>query len=154
MYRYTERLVVDPTIARLRTKFVRSSNNPQRVLDNMIQRLANYEDTGLLPEEVMFFVKDVAVQFGHKVVYDGRLYISTEGHSLLERAFEILGWDDPHPFPEGECRMEGCHEYATCAVPTENGYMFVCVKCYRTIEARKILDAEKDATNDGKADCI
>ena len=56
------------------------------------------------------------------------LYISTGGLSTLERAFDILGWNDPHPVPECECEVPGCHEYANCGTPTKDGYKRVCGK--------------------------
>ena len=109
--------------------------------DDLLDCLAAYEDTGLTPEEIMDYVGDVAIQFGYKVKYNGRAYISTGGLSTLEWTFDILGWDEPHSYPEGECQWEGCHEFATCGTPTKNGYMLVCSKHSRVIQARE--EAEK-----------
>ena len=91
-------------------------------------RLAAYEDTGLEPEEIKGFAEDVAYQFGYYSPIKDMLYISTGGLSTLERAFDILGWNDPHPVPECECEVPGCHEHATCGTPTKDGYKRVCGK--------------------------
>ena len=90
--------------------------------------LSSYEDTGLEPEEIKRFAKDVAYQFGYSFPIKDILYISTGGLSILERAFRILGWNDPHPVPECECEVPGCHEYANCGAPTKDGYKRVCGK--------------------------
>ena len=91
-------------------------------------RLAAYEDTGLDPEEIKEFAEDVAYQFGYYFPIKDMLYISTGGLSTLERAFDILGWNDPHPVPECECEVPGCHERANCGTPTKDGYKRVCGK--------------------------
>ena len=91
-------------------------------------RLAAYEDTGLEPEEIKGFAEDVAYQFGYYFPIKDMLYISTGGLSTLERAFDILGWNDPHPVPECECEVPGCHERANCGTPTKDGYKRVCGK--------------------------
>lgn len=93
------------------------------------------------------FAAEVAYQFGYKGTYNGRLHIMHGGLSTLERAFEILGWENPHPYPEGECDWDGCHEYATCGTPTPDGYKRVCSKHFAVIEARK--EAER-ARMDGE----
>ena len=93
-----------------------------------VKRLGHYEDTGLEPEEIKGFAEDVAYQFGYYFPIKDMLYISTGGLSTLERAFDILGWNDPHPVPECECEFPGCHEHATCGTPTKDGYKRVCGK--------------------------
>ena len=93
-----------------------------------VKRLGHYEDTGLEPEEIKGFAKDVAYQFGYYFPIKDILYISTGGLSTLERAFDILGWNDPHPVPECECEVPGCHERANCGTPTKDGYKRVCGK--------------------------
>ena len=92
------------------------------------ERLKEYEDAGLEPEEIKGFAEDVAYQFGYYFPIKDMLYISTGGLSTLERAFDILGWNDPHPVPECECEFPGCHEHATCGTPTKDGYKRVCGK--------------------------
>ena len=93
-----------------------------------VKRLGHYEDTGLEPEEIKGFAEDVAYQFGYYFPIKDMLYISTGGLSTLERAFDILGWNDPHPVPECECEVPGCHERANCGTPTKDGYKRVCGK--------------------------
>lgn len=91
-------------------------------------RLSAYEDSGLEPEEIKEFAEDVAYQFGYYFPIKDMLCISTGGLSTLEMAFDILGWNDPHPVPERECEVPGCHEHATCGTPTKDGYKRVCGK--------------------------
>ena len=90
--------------------------------------LAAYEDTGLEPYEIKGFAEDVAYKFGYYFPIKDILYISTGGLSTLEWAFRILGWNEPHPVPECECEVPGCHEHATCGTPTKDGYKRVCGK--------------------------
>ena len=94
----------------------------------ILNRLAAYEETGMEPEEIKEFAEDVAYQFGYYFPIKDMLYISTGGLSTLERAFDILGWNDPHPVSECECEFPGCHEHATCGTPTKDGYKRVCGK--------------------------
>ena len=100
----------------------------EELLKKQIDRLAAYEDSGLEPDEIKEFAEDVAYQFGYYFPIKDILYISTGGLSTLERAFWILGWNDPHPVPECECEFPGCHEHATCGTPTKDGYKRVCGK--------------------------
>lgn len=72
------------------------------------------------------FAEDVAYQFGYYCQNGGRLHITHGGLSTLEWAFDILGWDNPHPTPELECEIEGCHEHATGGTPTADGYKRMC----------------------------
>lgn len=88
-------------------------------------------------DELKSFAEDVVYQFGYHINYKGRLHLSTGGLSTLEWAFGILEWEDPKPYPEGECEWEGCHEYASCGTPTPNGYKCVCSKHYMAIKAQK-----------------
>lgn len=92
-------------------------------------------------DEMREFAKDVVYQFGYYGQYDGRLHIGNGGLSTLEEAFDILGWDNPHPAPEFECEIDGCHEHATCGAPTSDGYKRMCGKHF----AERI-------TNERKAD--
>ena len=77
------------------------------------------------------FAKDVAYQFGYYCQNGGRLHITHGGLSTLEQAFDILGWENPHPVPECECEIDGCHEHATCGAPTNDGYKRMCGRHYR-----------------------
>ena len=86
-------------------------------------------------DDMKEFAEDVVYQFGYYGQYNGRLHIGHGGLSTLEWAFDILGWDNPHPAPEFECEIDGCHEHATCGAPTSDGYKRMCGKHY--IERRK-----------------
>ena len=107
-----------------------------------VKRLGHYENTGLEPEEIKGFAEDVAYQFGYYFPIKDILYISTGGLSTLEWAFRILGWNEPHPVPECECEVPGCHEHATCGTPTKDGYKRVCGKHFAELareEAKAVL---------------
>lgn len=92
------------------------------------------------------FAEDVIYQFGYKVNRDnGRLYLTAGGLSTLETAFDILGWEDPRPFPEGECEWDGCYNYATCGTPTSDGYKRVCYKHLCEIKAK--MNEERRASD-------
>ena len=93
------------------------------------------------------FAEDVVCQFGYYIQYNGRLHLTAGGLSTLEWAFSILGWEDPKPFPEGECEWDSCHEHATCGTPTPDGYKRVCGKHFATIQAYE--EAERNARMDG-----
>ena len=76
--------------------------------------------------EMREFAQDVAYQFGYYCQNGGRLHITHGGLSTLEWAFDILEWENPHPVPECECEIDGCHEHATCGAPTKDGYKRMC----------------------------
>ena len=76
------------------------------------------------------FAEDVAYQFGYYCQNGGRLHITHGGLSTLEQAFDILGWENPHPVPEFECEVEGCYEHATCGALTDDGYKRMCGRHY------------------------
>jgi hypothetical protein len=80
------------------------------------------------------FAEDVVYQFGYYTQKGGRLHITHGGLSTLEHAFDILGWENPRPVPECECEIEGCHEHATCGVPTADGYKRMCGKHYAKMD--------------------
>ena len=77
-------------------------------------------------DDMREFAKDVAYQFGYYCQNGGRLHITHGGLSTLEWAFDILGWENPHPVPECECEIDGCHEHATCGATTADGYKRMC----------------------------
>jgi hypothetical protein len=53
--------------------------------------------------------------------------ITTGGLSVLEDAFSLLGWDDPHPVPWRQCQYSvSCQKTATCGRPTSEGYKQLC----------------------------
>lgn len=86
--------------------------------------------------ELKDFAEDVVNQFGYHGFKDGHPAYATGGLSVLERAFDILNWDDPHPAPERECNTPECHEWATCGTPTSDGYKWLCSKCYFNMNSK------------------
>ena len=91
-------------------------------------------EKGKTMDDIKEFAEDVAYQFGYYCQNNGRLCITNGGLSTLEWAFDILGWDNPHPVPECECEIDGCHEHATCGAPTKDGYKRMCGKHCRENE--------------------
>jgi DNA repair exonuclease SbcCD ATPase subunit len=79
-------------------------------------------------------ITDLLSMFAYRL--DDPPRISTGGLSVLEDAFEILGYDDPHPIPERQCQFEGCTKTATSGTPTKNGYMRVCLKHFEEINLK------------------
>lgn len=88
-----------------------------------------------MANDLIEFAKDVVYQFGYYCHNKGRLHITHGGLSTLEWAFDILEWENPHPVPECECEIDGCHEYATCGTPTKDGYKRLCYKHWKEIQA-------------------
>ena len=84
--------------------------------------------------DIKAFAKDVVYQFGYYCQNKGRLHITHGGLSTLEWAFDILGWENPHPVPDCECEIKGCHEHATCGTPTADGYKRVCGKHFAKMD--------------------
>ena len=87
-----------------------------------------------MAEDLKEFANDVAYQFGYYCQNNGQLCITHGGLSTLEWAFDILGWENPHPVPECECEFDGCHEHATCGTPTKYGYKRVCGKHFNELQ--------------------
>lgn len=112
--------------------FIVNGNDPKKSIDELIERIqtAPTEDA-VEVDEMREFASNVAYQFGYYCQHKGRLHITHGGLSTLEWAFDILGWENPHPVPEHECEIDGCHEHATCGAPTADGYKWMCSKHYR-----------------------
>jgi len=51
---------------------------------------------------------------------------TTGGLSALEEAFELLGWDEPHPYPQSRCDEPGCMKQVSCGWPSPEGYRSTC----------------------------
>ena len=73
-------------------------------------------------EELLDTIKDLCYQFGGWS--DGGL--THDFISALEGAFDILGWDSPHPVPEMTCDEDGCNKQITCGWPSDSGYRRTC----------------------------
>lgn len=69
-------------------------------------------------------LESMVYQFAYDADNPPRLL--TGGLSALEEAFEVLGWESPHPVPERGCQMPACQLMATCGTPTPDGYKWVC----------------------------
>lgn len=126
-----------PAVNKTGNKYVSAIGSSCGAWPRIIQRLAAYENTGLEPDDIRAFAEDVAHQFGYHSHQNGRLYLTHGGLSTLEWAFEILGWENPHPDPENECEIEGCHHYASCGTPTKDGYKRVCSHHFALIQSGK-----------------
>lgn len=76
-------------------------------------------------------IEDLVLQFSCKTTMDGVPALTTGGLSALEGAFRALEWDDPHPYPEGACWVEGCGAWATCVGPMPGGsgeFVYLCAR--------------------------
>lgn len=101
-------------------------------IETMLKALpACLEEIERLKESVL----DMVIQFGYYSKVHGRLHITTGGLSALENAFSGLGWEDPHPYPQGECEYPKCHAHATCGTPTKDGYKHVCGEHFSALQA-------------------
>lgn len=100
--------------------------------------LANAPTVDAVPvDDMKEFARDVAYQFGYYCQNSGRLHITHGGLSTLEEAFDILGWENPHPVPECECEIDGCHEHATCGATTNDGYKRMCGRHCRELRKER-----------------
>jgi hypothetical protein len=63
-------------------------------------------------KELLEVIKDLVLQFAYWS--EKSCGYMTGGLSALERAFEVLGWEDPHPYPDHKCEIENCNKQATC----------------------------------------
>lgn len=97
----------------------RIDKTPDPDLQDMVEAMA--------PADVLReTVEDLVTQFAHQVVSAGVPAYSTGGLSALEGAFAVLGWSDPHPAPEMACEHPSCNQWATCGIPTNDGYKRLC----------------------------
>lgn len=64
-------------------------------------------------------LEGVVRQFAYWTDSAGGVY--TGGLSVLEDAFVVLGWADPHPLPDRWCDEPGCMKDATMGWPTRPG---------------------------------
>jgi len=100
-------------------------------------------------------LEDCALQFGYRV--EGPA-ISTAGLSALEDAFDLLGWDDPHPLDESQgCDIKGCRHPSTSGLIWGDLYLRLChnhtsdcfVKKDRPAVKQHALDREATRGPDG-----
>lgn len=79
-------------------------------------------------------LESMVYQFGYPTVKDGQPSLCTGGLSALEKAFEVLGWGDPHIIEnpiwcdavvEPRCALE-----VTCGAATTEGYKHLCSQHY------------------------
>jgi hypothetical protein len=83
-----------------------------------IERLQNVEAA----------LEDMCYQFGGW--HDKKGGLMTNGLSVLEYAFGVLGWNEPHPVPAMECDEPGCHKQRSCGWPSKTGYRNTCGEHY------------------------
>lgn len=70
-------------------------------------------------------LEDMVCQFGYWSEQKGGS-LCTGGLSSLEFAFNVLGWEDPHPMNEMACDEKGCSKQRSCGTPTPGGYRCTC----------------------------
>jgi len=94
-------------------------------------------------------LEDMVWQFAYKANGDEKKPASlfTGGLSALEHAFDVLGYSDPHPAPDGECVVMNCHKWATCGTPkgAKNGqYLSCCGDHYATASLGETFDIKPE----------
>lgn len=72
-------------------------------------------------------LEDMVYQFAYPNDDGG---ITTGGLSALERAFDVLGWSDPHETPDLTCDEPGCRKHISCGWPSKQGYRQTCSDHY------------------------
>jgi hypothetical protein len=77
---------------------------------------------GRAPAFALEALENMAWQFA----YYNAGTLTTGGLSALEEAFEVLGWDDPHPAPGRLCDEPDCTNEGTCGWPSPTGYRQTC----------------------------
>jgi len=81
------------------------------------------------PDKLKEALEDMCGQFSFWSERDGGGYW-TGGLSVLEDAFDALGWTDPMPAPDARCQFPKCQGRATCGTPTKDGYKRLCSEHY------------------------
>lgn len=77
-------------------------------------------------EKMREALEDMCGQFAYWS--DAKGGYCTGGLSVLEEAFELLGWDDPQVHKAAQCDEPRCKKQATCGAPTKAGYRRTCSK--------------------------
>lgn len=96
------------------------------------------ENDGADAERLREFAEEVIRQFAYRIKTNGQCAYTAGGLSVLEEAFDIIGWDDPHLCPECECEEDGCHEWATGGMLTPDGYKWLCSQCRKKYESNEV----------------
>lgn len=96
-------------------------------------------------QELLNALEDMCYQFGYQTVKNCVPALSTGGLSVLENAFYLLGWEDPHPCPQSKCEISGCNEWATCGTNTPKNYVknYLCCCGKHFGEIQHDLEKEK-----------
>lgn len=89
------------------------------------------------------FAEEVIRQFAYRIKTNERCAFTAGGLSVLEEAFDIVGWDDPHLCPECECEEDGCHEWVTGGMLTPDGYKWLCARHRAAYRAREEAERER-----------
>lgn len=85
-------------------------------------------------DELLECITGLVWQFGHRTVVNGQPAISSGCLSDMERAFQVIGWDDPHYLTETEqdgvvCEVKGCVQPSSCGQHWAEGddlYLRIC----------------------------
>lgn len=101
------------------------------------------DSDGADAERLGEFAEEVIRQFAYRVKTNGHCAFTAGGLSVLEEAFDIVGWDDPHLCPESECEEDGCHEWATGGMTTPDGYKWLCSRHREVYQAREEAERER-----------
>lgn len=125
---------VDPEVLFADIRAMKAADLERRV-DELEAELRDSD--GADAERLGEFAEEVIRQFAYRIKTNGRCAFTAGGLSVLEEAFDIVGWDDPHLCPEFECEEDGCHEWATGGMPTPDGYKWLCSQCRKKYESKE-----------------
>ena len=126
--------------------------DPVSIIQRLCNRLAAYEDTGLMPEEIADFMKrwEQAVEIGGMLKKHGidhiRDIIQAEQDGrlvVLDEPMRPMVWGDKEHdtilCPRCLCDLMGGFEYA----PSCETVMFQCPHCGQPIRSDKAIDMEQ-----------
>lgn len=105
-----------------------------------------------LREDISSFAREVVEQFAFHVRHNGAPHYSSGGISTLERAFQFAALPDPCPAPtQFVCQVEGCGEWAEGAFHTKKGYLILCKRHARKMNAQNGTGKPSDSPGANRA---
>lgn len=131
---------VDPEVLFADIRAMKGADLERRV-DELEAKLRDSD--GADAERLGEFAEQVIRQFAYRIKTNGQCAYTAGGLSVLEEAFDIIGWDDPHLCPECECEEDGCHEWATCGMLTPDEYKWLCAGHREIYKAREEAERER-----------
>ncbi len=100
--------------------------------------------------EAREIIEDLCRQYALPCPQPSCFHLGTGGLSVLEQAFDFLGWDDPHPMPSMQCDEPGCTEGQSCGTPSKDGYRRTCGEHAPTWPRQPICEVCWEASHPGQ----